>query len=444
MLNEKLDKYLSEDFYPFHMPGHKRNTDILRSDIPYERDITEIPGFDNLNNPKDLFVELEQKIAEIYGVEDAIITVNGSTNGNLTAIRSLTHHNKNIMIQRSCHKSVYNAIELCNLSPSYIDVVMDDTRSIIGIDYDDFTKMITTVDYAAVLVTSPSFEGYQLDLEKIYSICRENDTPLILDMAHGSHELLSNRYNSKVFDIAITSFHKNLSGLTSSSAILINNTNYSKELRRNCAIFQTTSPSYIILQSIDDMVTNFPKFYEMRKQVDEWLDKLYEIDLKHLKLVDNERKNRDKILISTLNCNVSGQKLADMLHDEKIEIEMAYPGYVMLMATIFDRKEGFERLEKALEKIDSELSHDEKTLEFEYYIPKKVMDISKAAIASQHLVYLNDSKDEISGQFVYAYPPGIPILTPGELIEAEIIENMHRLVDKGTSLNITDTISVLD
>lgn len=444
MLNEKLDQYLEEDFYPFHMPGHKRNTEILRKDIPYARDITEITGFDNLNNPKDLFVELESQVAEIYDVKEVILTVNGSTNGNLTAIRALTHHNKNIMVQRSCHKSVYNAIELCNLSPSYIDVVMDETRSIIGIDYEDFTKMITTVDYAAVVVTSPSFEGYLLDLEKIYKICQDNDTLLILDMAHGSHELLSNRYNSNVFDIAITSFHKNLSGLTGTSAILINNTDYAKELRRNCAIFQTTSPSYILTASIDDMVTNFPKFYQMRKQVDKWLDKLYSLELKHLELVDNERKNRDKILISTLKSNVSGQELADMLHEEKIEIEMAYPGYAMLMATIFDKEEGFDRLQEALLKIDANLEASEKTLDFKYFIPKKVMDISKAAIAHQHLEYLDSSIGKVSGQFVYAYPPGIPLLTPGELIEEEIIDNMYRLVDNGTKLNITDTILVFD
>ena len=109
MLNKKLDEYLKSDYYPFHMPGSKR-TDILRKDLPYQRDLTEIDGFDNLNDPKDILLELNKKIADIYGVKDAIISTNGSTCGILAAIRALTYQNKNILIQRTSHKAVYNAI----------------------------------------------------------------------------------------------------------------------------------------------------------------------------------------------------------------------------------------------------------------------------------------------------------------------------------------------
>ena len=115
MLNKKLDEYLNEDYYPFHMPGAKRSAE-LRSDLPYKRDLTEIEGFDNLNNPKEIFKDLEDSLANIYKVKQAVISTNGSTCGILSSIRALTYKNKNILIQRTCHKAVYNSIEIFDLN----------------------------------------------------------------------------------------------------------------------------------------------------------------------------------------------------------------------------------------------------------------------------------------------------------------------------------------
>lgn len=180
MLNKKLDEYLKNDYYPFHMPGSKR-TDILRDDLPYQRDLTEIEGFDNLNDPGDILLDLNKKIAEIYGVKNAIISTNGSTCGILATIRALTYENNNILIQRSSHKAVYNAIELNNLNPSYIDVVLSEENAVVDIDYEDFYKKIRSKDFAAVIVTSPSYEGYIIDLKKIYKECQKQKVPLIVE-----------------------------------------------------------------------------------------------------------------------------------------------------------------------------------------------------------------------------------------------------------------------
>ena len=258
MLNEKLDEYLKNDYYPFHMPGAKRSS-ILRNDLPYKRDLTEIIGFDNLNDPKEILHDLEVNLANIYNVNEIVISTNGSTCGLLASIRSLTYKNKKILIQRTCHKAVYNAIEVFNLDVDYIDIVTNEINAVIDIDYVDLEKSLKNDQYAAVLITSPSYEGYILDLDKIYKICKKNYTPLLVDLAHGSHFILENFY-STAFDIAITSFHKNLSGLTPSAGVLINNKSLAKEVRRNMAIFQTSSPSYVIMQSIDEMIENFDKF----------------------------------------------------------------------------------------------------------------------------------------------------------------------------------------
>ena len=442
MLNDKLDLYLKEGYYPFHMPGSKRS-ELLRSDLPYKRDLTEIYGFDNLNDPEDIFVEMEEKLARIYGVNKAIISTNGSTCGILSTIRALCKDNKNILIQRSSHKSVYNACELNSLNVSYINIITDEQLAIKDIDYEDLEKKLKERNYQALVLTSPSYEGYLLDLQRIYKHCRENNTKLILDMAHGSHLPLTNLYNNS-FDVAITSFHKNLSALTPSATVLINDMEYFDEIKRNMAIFQTSSPSYVILQSIDEMIEKFESFGPLYKKLENKLDDLYRLKLDYLKIIDDPEKDRSKILISTKNANISGSDLEKLLREDKIEIEMAYPDYVLLISTIFDTEEGFDRLKKSLRRIDGLLEEKDKAYSLNLPIPQKKLEIYEAINYKKKLVKLEDSLGKISGEFVYAYPPGSPIIAPGEIIDSEILSTFTYMLDNNIHLNIKDEyISVL-
>ena len=163
MLNKLIDDYLKENYYPFHMPGHKRSR-LLNSKLGYKRDFTEIDGLDNLNDPKEVFVEMERKVADIYKVKDAIISTNGSTAGILASIRTLTKNNKNILIQRSSHKAVYNACLINKLEVDYLDVVSNDIGAITDISYLDLERKLNSNNYSALVITSPSYEGYILSL----------------------------------------------------------------------------------------------------------------------------------------------------------------------------------------------------------------------------------------------------------------------------------------
>lgn len=442
MLNEKLDLYLEEEYYPFHMPGSKRS-ELLRSDLPYRRDLTEIYGFDNLNDPEDIFVEMEEKLARIYGVKKAIISTNGSTSGILSTIRALCRNNKNILIQRSSHKSVYNACELNSLNVSYINIVTDEQLAIKDIYHVDLEEKLKKGNYLALVLTSPSYEGYLLDLQRIYKLCRENNTKLILDMAHGSHLPLTSLYDNS-FDVAITSFHKNLSALTPSAAVIINDMEYFDEIKRNMAIFQTSSPSYVILQSIDEMIEKFESFGPLYKKLENKLDDLYRLKLDYLKIIDSTEKDRSKILISTKNANISGSDLDKLLREDKIEIEMSYPDYVLLISTIFDTKEGFDRLKKSLLRIDGLLGTKTKSYSLDLPIPQKKLEIYEAINCKKKYVKLEDSLGKISGEFVYAYPPGSPIIAPGEIIDSEILSTFTYMLDNNIHLNIiNEYISVI-
>lgn len=442
MLNEKLDKYLKNDYYPFHMPGSKR-TDILRNDLPYQRDLTEIDGFDNLNNPKEILLDLNKKISDIYGVKNAIISTNGSTSGILATIRALTYKNKNILIQRSSHKAVYNAIELNQLEPSYIDVVVNKENAVVDIDYNDLFNKLSSKNFAAVVVTSPSYEGYFLDLERIHNECKKLDIPLIVDLAHGSHLILNDLWSDS-FDIAITSFHKNLSALTPSACVLINNENYTEEIKRNMAIFQSSSPSYITMQSIDDMVENFPNFSNLFLKLEKELNEMYSLKLNHLKLIDHPKKDRSKILISTIDTNINGNRLQEFLKEEKIEIEMTSPSYALLIASIFDKKYGFDRLKKSLLKIDDKIYASNKKMDFSYKIPSKELNPAEAILKDKKYINLNKANNKIAGQFVYAYPPGIPLIVPGEIIDSTVLNNIKNLIANGIDINVGDDILIID
>lgn len=441
MLIKKIDEYLNENTYPFHMPGHKRSG-LLRNDLGYLRDFTEIEGLDNLNDPKEIFVKMQIAIAKNYRVKDAIISTNGSTNGILAAIRSLSKNNNNLLIERSSHKAVYNAALINKCKLDYIDITTDEVSAVSGIDYDILENKLKNKSYGAVVVTSPSYEGYILDLEKIYGICQKYETKLFVDLAHGSHLYLNDLYKNN-FDLAVTSFHKNLSALTPSAALLVNDESLIGSLKESMAIFQTSSPSYLILQSIDEMIENFPKFYRLMDDLNKNLYKLYDLDLKNLKLIDHKDKDRSKILISCKDANVSGLELQEILRKNKIEIEMAYPSYTLLIASIFDDNEAFKYLEEVLMKIDKTLLKADNSYTFTYPRPIKKCELYQAYEREKTIVKLQGAIGKIAGEFIYAYPPGIPILTPGEIIDENTLACLDFMKSKGLSLNIEDEISCL-
>lgn len=433
MIDKIIENYLKKDLYPFHMPGHKRNPSLDKT-LGYGRDFTEIEGLDNLNDPKEVFVAMEEKIASIYGVESAVISVNGTTSGILATIRALSMKNKKALVERSSHKSVFNAGLINDLDYDYIDVITDENSAIRDISYEDLEKSLKENSYSFVLVTSPSYEGYVLDLEKIYGLCKKYDTKLIVDLAHGSHLVLTGDYQ-KNFDIAITSFHKNLPALTPAACVLINDKSLEGPIRKNMAIFQSSSPSYLILQSIGEMLGNFDKFKDLYQILHARLSSIYELDLKNLKIVKAPNKDISKLLISTKDTNINGSDLQKMLKDRKIEIEMAYPSYALLIASIYDTEEGFLRLRQALLDIDKDLIYDKKESKFSYIRPKKIINLSEAEKLDSELTKLENAKGKVSADFIYAYPPGIPLLCPGELISDKIIENIGYLEKNGIGVN---------
>ena len=240
-LNDKLQ---NNDLYPFHMPGHKRNKNF---NIPAsEIDITEIDGFDNLHSPTDLLDDMQKEIAKLFGAKKSIISVNGSTCCILAAISAVAKENATIIIARNCHKSVYNACYINKLKVEYIE---PEYNTEFGCYKNITQKSIDTAitkhpNACAVVITSPTYEGYVSNVS-----C---NIPLIIDSAHGAHfgfaDFLSKQAKA---DIIIESLHKTLPALTQSAVIHINNEKFFKKVKKYMDIYETSSPSYVIMASIE-------------------------------------------------------------------------------------------------------------------------------------------------------------------------------------------------
>ncbi len=454
-LLEKLEKYYNEDYLPMHMPGHKRNIELLGEKLPYKIDITEIDGFDDLHHASGIIKNIEDKARKIYGSKRSFILVNGSTCGILAGIRSVVNFGDKVLVARNCHKSVYNAIEINGLNPIYMlpQIGKD------GIDRNIDSKQVEeklkeNKDIKLVILTSPTYEGVISDIEAIVDIAHKYDVPVLVDEAHGAHLRFMKGLKDKEAlnsgaDIVIQSLHKTLPALTGTALLhiqgdLVKEQNVAREL----SIFETSSPSYILMSSIEeclDIIENRGKelFEEYQNNLKYFYNEVK--NLKNLKILGNEIENKDyydfgKIVIKTNKTNITGKELSDILRKEyKIELEMSSINYALAMTSICDNKENFERLIDALKKIEGSLEEKKEiSNNYDIILPKKEISILEA-IKNNNSEFkdYNELKGRISKEYIWVYPPGIPLITPGEVINDDIIRKIEEFGKSGIEVRTT-------
>lgn len=420
MLHNDLEKIKR---YPFHMPGHKRNTsfDIIGSEI----DITEIDGFDNLHFAESSIKEIEDNLKELYNSLRSFILINGSTVGLLSAIFALTNRGDKIIIARNCHKSVYNACFLRELNVIYIEPDYDDTDGYYtSVSQDSVNNAIeNNPDAKAIVITSPTYEGNISNIK-----C---DIPLIVDCAHGAHFGFGSFPKYPKADIVISSLHKTLPCLTQTAVLNVYNEKYIGKVKMYLDIFETSSPSYVLMNSVSKCIELLKNNSGIFKEYENNLEEFYKIDLKNLKIKKTD--DRGKIVISVAETNISGVALANILRiDYNIECEMASKNYVILMTSIADTTKAFKFLSEALLKIDKELSFNSLKTIKKLTIPIKSCKASEIEFSEK--TSFKKSLDKVSAEYVYAYPPDIPIIVPGEIISKEIIEEILNMIKSGINI----------
>lgn len=460
-LLDRLKALAASNSIPMHMPGHKRNTALLGTDLPYNIDITEIDGFDNLHGASGILNEYMEEIADFYGTERSFYLVNGSTCGILAGIRAAMKRGGKIAIARNCHKSVYHAIELFGLEAVYLMPEMDEAFGIYGgIATASIADTLNThPDTQLVVLTSPTYEGVVSDIAAIAEICHGHGIPLMVDEAHGSHFNHSEHFPSSATalgaDIVIQSLHKTLSSLTMTSlAHLTGDLIRPEEVARQLAIFESSSPSYVLMASIDRCFRLLRDegeqlFENYNQRLAGFSEKMEQ--LQHLKVLchGNDRSalhptffafDKGKIFISTQGTGLTGQKLSEMLRSEyHIEMEMVYGDHALAMTSVCDTDVAMDALADALLAIDGTL--DSKSGEHTLYngtllfsLPDKQCEIWQALESEKVDCPIENAIGQTAAEYVWAYPPGIPLLVPGERISDGFIRQVHTLLEKGTKV----------
>lgn len=462
MLEEKLRELAQSNRYPFHMPGHKR---MLDGTNPYAIDITEIEDFDNLHHAEGIIKDAEDAAAKMYGAKKAYYLVNGSTCGILAAISASVKRGGKILVARNCHKSVYHAIFLRQLSPEY--VYPENTHY--GIQGQILVKAIEKKlaecpDIQAVVLTSPTYDGLVSDVKSIAEVVHRRNIPLIVDEAHGAHFGFHKAFpeNAVAYaDAVIMSVHKTLPAFTQTAVLcLCSDRIDEKEVEKYLGIYETSSPSYVLMAGIERslrMVSDggselFAAYVEklsgFRASVR---------DLKHLAVPDAEDFSGEeayafdpgKILIVTKN-GMSGQKLQEtLLRDYALQMEMASGNYVVAMTSFMDTIEGFRRLSHALHAIDARME-DMGKVAFSpkdiYRQPEKQMEPYQAEEAAHGCIRLEEAAGQVSADYIYLYPPGIPMIVPGEILTEPMIQMVRQCQVAGLDvegLPETDTINIV-
>ena len=449
-LYDKLIEYNKSDYYGFHMPGHKRNEKMFGTRLPYGIDITEIDGFDDLHHAETLIKDQEERAAHLYKAEETHFLVNGSTVGILSAILGVTNRGDKILVARNCHKSVYNAMELNGLRPIYIYPEYEKDLQINGEVSGEKIEILLNEnpDIKAVMIVSPTYDGVLSDVEKIAQIVHKRGIPLIVDEAHGAHfgfhPYFPENSNVKGADIVIHSVHKTLPSLTQTALIHINGEIVDREkVRKYLHMLQSSSPSYILMASID-------RCMELLESEGDTLFELYvqRIDvlrtelqgLKHLEILQTEQFDRSKFLISVKKTGITSKKLADiLLHTYHLQMEMTGGTYVLAMTALGDTKEGFERLKRALFEIDQSLSDEKQEDHLPVELPKLPLvctneEIERKKCGNEELILWKASIGRISTEYAYVYPPGIPLIVPGEQITQEAIQVLALYAELGFSV----------
>lgn len=454
-LDKSLISYSKTDVYPFHMPGHKRRE--LSFPNPYTIDITEIDGFDNLHHAEGIIEEAQERAAVLYGSQRCYFLVNGSTCGLLAAICAATKKGDRVLVARNCHKAVYHAMFLQELHAEYLYPVITGSGlqgQITSVQVE--ATLRKNADIAAVIITSPTYEGALSDIEEIAHISHEYGVPLIVDGAHGAHLGFGGDFPESAVqqsaDAVVMSLHKTLPSFTQTALLhLTSNRIAADEVERYLGVFETSSPSYLFMAGMDRCIRMLvEQGAELFARYRERLNILYRevAELEHLHVmcredissVDMYDWDDSKLIIFA--GDLTGRDLASRLLDKyRLQMEMVSAEYVLGMTSIMDTDEGFARLSAALREIDMELARGEKISKMHsvavgftartYRENVREMEIYQASSLSYREVSFTEAVGKISADYIYLYPPGIPLIVPGEVIDESFLDNIRLCLGQG-------------
>ena len=455
---EALEEFKKMRVVPFDVPGHKRgrgNPELTRllGEACVSMDVNSMKPLDNLCHPVSVIREAEELAAQAFGVAHAFLMVGGTTSAVQSMILSVAKRGDEIILPRNVHRSVMGAMVLCGAIPVYVNPECDDRLGIpLGMSVAAVKKAIEEHPRAkAILVNNPTYYGICSDIRSIVKLAHEKGMLCLADEAHGTHfyfgEGLPVSAMAAGADMAAVSMHKSGGSLTQSSLLLTGPAVSAGYVRQIINLTQTTSASYLLLSSLDISRRNlalrgkeaFARVVELanyaRKEINaiggyyaysrELIngDSIYDFDV-------------TKLSVNTLDVGLAGIEVYDLLRDEyDIQIEFGDLGNILAYLSIGDRPREIERLVSALSEVRRRFGRDKSGLMKQEYIdPEVAVSPQDAFYSEKESLPIRETAGRVCSEFVMCYPPGIPILAPGERITKEILDYIEYAKRKGCSM----------
>lgn len=453
-LLEELFKYHNEKNLILSMPGNKCGIGFERDNLGREfmnkmgrMDITEVDPLDNLHYPEGVIDEAQKLLAKTYKSKKAYFLVNGSSGGNLSAIFTCFNEGDEVIVERNCHKSIYNAIVLRKLKVSYIEPIIDYENGIFlpPNRSNIYNALNRSSNPKGIILTYPNYFGISYDIEEIIDDLKVRSIKVILDCAHGAHFGLNKSLPKSMAhkgDYVVLSAHKTLPALTQGSYMTVNDDN--SDLEFYLRAFMTTSPSYIIMASLD-----YARYYmdaygegdyeKLIEIAEKWKEKINKFkNIKILSKYDIEKYGSYDIdksrYLMVLSKGYSGHKLLEYFREKKIQSEMSFSQGVVLILSPFNTEEDFKKIYNALLELNFEEIKCKDNFISYTGAAEKILEPYEVFELPYEMLDINKCEGKISKEFIILYPPGVPIVCPGEKISKEHLNIINSYTNNNKSI----------
>lgn len=447
--------YVQKNKIAFCMPGHKSGLGFLTTSKGNEFyrnfincDITEVDGTDNLHCPEGIIKQAQELLREFYGSRKSYFLVNGSTSGNLAMIFSAFNEGDKVIVERNCHRSIINGIILRKLKPVYIrNEINKKYNAPLSIDRGHFLHIIEEhKDAKGIIITYPNYYGICMDLEFVIKKAKEKNMAVLVDSAHGAHFPVTDELPKSAVelgaDMVVTSSHKTLPSLTQTAYLHVNNKSYIEKTDFYVSAFLSTSPSYLLMCSMDYAryymenggKEDFKKLIGICREYKEKINKLEKFhilskeDLGHGFNIDESR------YIINVSSEFSASSVMDYLNDNGIQCEMNDGHNIILIFAPFNNKNEFEKLYTLLEKCQLSNMKQKYFENVVNHVPKLKLLPYETINKDKEIINFKDSVGRIVAKSIVPYPPGIPIVIMGEIMDNESIELIKYYIKNNVSI----------
>lgn len=458
-LFDAIKEYNKKNVIPFDVPGHKHGIGLKEfrnyvGKTVLDIDVNSMKSLDNISNPVSVIKEAQELMADAYGSEHAFFLVNGTTSGVQAMIMSACQPGDKIILPRNAHKSAVNGLILSGALPIYIQPETNEDLGIaMGVTLESVEKaIVTNPDAKAIFLINPTYYGATSDIKGIIELAHKHDIVVLVDEAHGAHLKFHDELPVSAMavggDMAAVSIHKTGGSLTQSSALLLNEGFIDKEtVRTTLNLMQTTSASYLLMTSLDiarkmlatqgdKIITNVLNLVRKAREEINKIEGVYAFGTELIGQIGVYDFDETKLGINVSGLGISGFKAYDILRDEyNIQMELGDAYNILAIMSVGDTEEAIERLIQALRDMSKKYSGitnfpKQEILEN----PEIIVSPRNAFYSRKKFVRLEESEGEISGESIMAYPPGIPIVTPGERISSEMIDYIKFLKNQKSML----------